>query len=156
MKYITALLIIIGSALACFSQAKPITFTDDSTLEVTHEQKSEDAPKSKITFKNKYLNADFNSIGKAVPPLDEKTLKRLARINKSLAAQIKKIHTAYEIKQGDSQYYFATYNSVNYENFRSCNADAPCKIKGEAIIITLDNKGKKENILIIKSIQKIK
>jgi len=156
MKYILGLLIIIGSALTGFAQEKRIIFTDDSTFEITGGQKSEDHPKSKITVKYKSFNAVFNSSGKAVPPLGGATLRRLARINKRLAAQIKKIHSAYELTQGDSQFYLATYNSVNYENFRSCSADAPCKIKCEAIIITLDDKGKKENVLIIKSIRKIK
>lgn len=156
MKYILALLIIIAGAFAGLAQEKTITFTDDTTLEVVNEQKTEDAASAKISFKNKHFTAVFNSIGKAVAPLDEKTLKRLARINKSLTAQIKKIHSAYELTQENTQYYFAAFNSVNYENFRNCNAANPCRIKGEAIIITLDNKGKKENILIIKSMAKIK
>ena len=139
-----------------FAQEKTITFTDDSTLGIVGGQKSEDALKSKITVKYESFNAILNSFGKAVPPLGGATLGRLARINKRLAAQIKKIHSAYELTQGDSQFYLATYNSVNYENFRSCSADAPCKIKCEAIIITLHDNGKKENVLIIKSIRKIK
>lgn len=156
MKFILALFITIGAACAVFSQTKPITFTDGSTLEVAHEQKTDDAASSKITLKYKSFNAALNSIGKAVPPIDEKTLKRLSRTNKSLAAQLKKIHSAYELTQENSQYYFAAFNSVNYENLRNCSAEAPCRIKCEAIVITLDDNGKRENILIIKSISKIK
>ena len=90
MKYILALLIIIGGTLSGFAQEKTITFTDDSTVGIVSEQKSEDALKSKITVKYESFNAIFNSFGKAVPPLGGATLRRLARINKTLAAQIKK------------------------------------------------------------------
>ena len=147
---------IIGASLNCFSQEKSITFTDDSTLEFNQIQKSEDAAPPKISIKYKYFNSVFYTFSKAVPPLREKTLKRLAKTNKSLAEQIREIHSAYELIQGDSKYYLATFNSVNFENFRNCNNAAQCKLKCEAIIIALDNKGKKENILIIKSIRKIK
>ena len=155
MKYILVFFIFIGGALTCFSQAKPIIFTDDSMLEVVHEQKNADES-AKITVKNARFTAIFNSIGKAVPPLKENSLKRLAKRNKSLAAQIKKINSAFDLTQENFQYYFAAFNSVNYDNFRNCKASTPCKIECEAIIITLDDEGKKENILVVKSIRKIK
>jgi hypothetical protein len=156
MKYILAFIMIIGAVSICFSQTKLISFTDASKLEVIGEQKTQYVTASKITIKYRYFTADFKSIGKAHQPLNKKALKKLARIEKSLAAQIEKIHTAYEVAQGNSRFYLATFNSVNYENFRSCDSAAPCKIKCGAVVITIDNKGKKENILIIKSIGKIK
>ena len=156
MKYILAFLIIVGGAVTGFSQAKPLTFADESTLEIVDEQEGEDSPSPKITVQYRYFDAVLSSFGKTLKPLHEGALRKLARTNKSLAAQIKKIHSAYGVTQGDSRFYFATFNSVDYENFRNCDPDARCRIKCEAIIITLDDKGKKENIVIIKSIRKIK
>lgn len=156
MKYRLALFIIFGGAIVGFSQNKPITFTDDSTLEITNEQKSESAAASKISVKYKSFAAVFGSIGKTVAPLDEKTLKKLARTDKKLAAEIKKINTAYAVVQNDARYYLATFNSVDFENFRACDSENNCRIKCDAVIVSLENKGVKENVLIIKSIQKLK
>ena len=156
MKFLLALLIVIGSAAACLSQSKAINLIDNSKLEVTDEQESEKASFSKISVKRVYFNAVFKSFGKAVPPLSENTLKSLKRTDKSLAAQIKKINSAYEMTQGDFQFYLATFNSVNYEDFKSCISAAPCKIECEAFVISLVNKSEKKNILIVKSIQVIR
>lgn len=154
-KYFLAFFIIIAAASVSFSQEKTITFTDNSTLEVTNEQKSTNdlSKQAVIKIENKEFVADFVSIGKAVPPLDENTLKKLSKKDRTLVSKIKSITSAYSISQGDTKFYFAAFNTVNYDEFRKCGAENPCKIIYQAVIITIEDKGKKENIVIIKSMQ---
>lgn len=148
----------VALASVCFSQAKTIRFADNSTLEVAHEQKTTEDLSAKSVLKIEYKDflAAFGSIGKAAPPLDAKMLKKLTRTNRALALKIKGIRSAYEVFQGDTKFYFAAFNTVNYDNFRTCGESAPCEIKCQAIVIRVKDGDKTENILIIKSMQKIK
>ena len=157
-KYISAFFIIIAAATICFSQTKTISFTDNSTLEVTNEQKNADkiSAKAAVSVQYKDFTADLGSIGKAVPTIYQTAFKKLAKKNKSLAAEIGNIDSAYEIFQENTKYYFAALNKVNYEDFRKCSTENRCQIKGQAIIITVEDGGEKENIFIIKSMQIIK
>jgi hypothetical protein len=105
----------------------------------------------------KFFTAEFYTIRKTNKVFDDKTLRLLREKKPSLARQIRKIKTTYEIRQGDETFGFAAFNSVNYDNFRNCtNTPLPCKIRCEAVIITLEDNGEKKSILVIKSIQKLK
>ncbi len=153
-KYILTFFIIISAASVCFSQVRTITFADNSMLEVTNEEKSaEQSPTIKIEYKE--FTADLDSIGKAVPPLTEKTLKKMAKNNKSLASEISKIDSAFEVVQENQKFYFAAFNTVNYDDFRSCTKENKCKVTFQAVLITVVDKGKTQNILIIKSMKKL-
>lgn len=162
MKQTIFLITLLLTALTAFSQEKSLVFADGSAVEVnnaTQAQRTANSVKPSPTIIIKLINKDFDAflsgIGKAVPPLDERTLKRLSRNNKSLAAQIKQIHSAYELKQNDSKYYFSALNSVKPKDLDNCTKNNPCKVKIHAIIINFKDREKDENILIIRNIRKL-
>lgn len=117
-----------------------------------------DGEKNKIdSITEKEFTAEFHSIRKANYVFNNKTLHLLNKKKPLLARQIAKINSAYEMKQDGDLFGFAAFNSIDYDKFRNCDEKSlPCKIKCKAFLITIDDGGKKENVLVIKSIVKIK
>lgn len=157
-KYFLASFIVIVCALICYAQEKTIAFTDNSTLDVTNAQKNAGdlSRKAVIKISRKDFVAVLNSIGKALKPLNLETLGKLSKINRPLALKIKNIHSAYQISQENTGFYFAAFNTVDFDNFRMCDSQAACRVKCQAIVLTVNDKGVKENIVIITAMRKIK
>lgn len=133
-----------------------VTFDDKSDLAVVDYLRTD----RKITVEKiveKDFTAQFDSIRKANSVFSANILRALKRKNPSLARQIEKINSAYQLKQAENELDFASLSTVNYDKLRICaNAETPCRLKGRAIIITISEQGTKHNVLLIKSLQKIK
>lgn len=154
-KHFLAIFIIISAATVCFAQEKTIIFTDGSTLEVTHSLKYGTKLSSKYTLDLQYkeFDADFFTVGKTIPVFLSVGYDKLRKKDKSLVKQIAKIHTSYSLRQDESEFYFATYNSIDYEKFRKCNNEYSCKLRCQAAIISIEDQGETHHIVIIKSIK---
>lgn len=133
-----------------------ITFADGAKISVLDSYL--EGKKNKIeSVAEKEFTAEFYSIRKANYVFNTETLRSLSKKYSSLAGQIGKINSAYEIKQDGETYGFAAFNSIDYGKFKNCTGkSAPCKIKCKAFVITVDNDGEKKSVLVIKSIVKIK
>ncbi len=154
-RYLLVFCILTCAVSVCIAQEKIITFTDDSTLEVTNSLKYDTKLSSQYTLDLQYkeFDADFFTVGKAVPVFVCVGYDTLRKKDKSLAQQIGKIHTSYSLRQGETEFYFAAYNSVDFEKFRQCNVEISCKLRCQAAVISIEDQGETYNILVIKSIK---
>lgn len=161
MKNILSAVILLLSASTCFSQEKQISFTDRTNLAVTNASLNVRTPEEKpaevlrVSIIGKEFVGFLTGSGKAVRPLDDAALKSLAKKNKSLAAQIKRLDSAYNLTQENTEYYFAGLNSIAYDKFTNCTTEKPCQVKCQAFVVRLNGKKTTENILILRSLELI-
>ena len=162
MKNILIAVILLLFASTCFSQdEKQISFTDRSSLAVNNASLNVRTPGEKpsevlrISMINKEFVSFLTGSGKAVRPLDDAALKILAKKNKSLAAQIKRLDSTYNLTQENKEYYFAGLNSIADRNFTGCTTEKPCQVKCQAFIVRVNGKNTTENILILRSLELI-
>lgn len=153
---LSAILIVGFSAARARAQSPEIEFTGGSKASVIESYLDGDGVKI-VRVAEKEFTAELYSIRKANYVFNNKTLRSLHKKKASLANQIARIDSAYEIKQGGETYGFAAFNSIDFGKLKNCiGKTTACKIKCAAFLITIDDGGKRENILIIKSITKIK
>lgn len=162
MKNIVIAILLVLFVSAGFSQEKPVTFTDHTDLTVANASLRVRTPGEKpsgvlrISVIGKEFIAFLTGSGKAVRPLDDAALKSLAKTNKSLAAQVKRFDSAYNLTQEKTEYYFAGLNSIASDKLAECSTEKPCQVKCQAFVVRLSGKKPTENVLILRSISLIR
>ncbi len=163
MKNILIVIVLLLFAATCFSQEeKQISFTDRTDLAVVNASLSVRTPEEKpsdvlrVSVIGKEFVAFLTGSGKAVRPLDDAALKILTKKNKSLAARVKRLDSAYNLTQGNTEFYFAGLNSIASDKLTDCSTEKPCQVKCQAYVVRLSGKKAVENILILRSLESIK
>lgn len=132
------------------AQSNSIRFDDGSSLIVVSEYQERENHSAKIEeIKEKDFIGEFFLSRKAGAIFQERILAKLTAINPRLIKQFGRNPSIYAIKQNGHFIDAAVFNSVKPRKL-------PVFVKGRAVVITLDEDGTKINVLIVKSICRIR
>ncbi len=132
---------------------KEIIFTDGSSQSVIPFDYQ--AGKAQIEqISEKEFTATFRWKSVASTVFSDEIIKEISKKKPQLAIQVKKTYGVYVLRQDSEDLAFSTLERVNLKIYDGVNSEY--KVKCKAIIVKIIGDGTEKNVLIIKSMRKIK